>query len=89
MKLVHDQDLKRLNESIIELQSICAELDPYSPIDSIMKARLKKFHIVDFSDPFHLTNTLILLLEDALELKESLSIQPLTNENDSHLNKNT
>jgi len=87
MKLSQDQDLKRLNESITELQSICAELDPYSPIDLKMKERLKKFHIVDFSDPFHLTNTLILLLEDALELKESLSIKPLTLENDFHLNK--
>ncbi len=63
-------ELKKIEDTIVELRAICDELDPYSPISDSMKNRLKKFHIVDTSNPFHLTNVLITLLEDAIEAKE-------------------
>jgi len=49
------------------LGDICTELNPYAPISDELKMRLMDFHILDLSDPFKVTNTLLMLLEDTID----------------------
>jgi len=66
--------LNPLEEKVIELEArikklsdICTELNPYGPISDELKMRLMDFNILDFSDPFKITNTLLMLLEDTID----------------------
>jgi hypothetical protein len=66
--------LHPLEETIVELEAkikklsdICTELNPYEPISDDLKMRLMDLNILDFSDPFKITNTLLMLLEDTID----------------------
>jgi hypothetical protein len=56
-----------LEKKIALLNKICNEINPYQNLSDQMKTDLQSFGILDFSNPFKLTNTLVLLLEDAIE----------------------
>lgn len=52
------------------LHYLCQNLDPYQEISSEMKEMLKKVGITELSDPYEITNQLILMMEDALNKKQ-------------------
>ncbi len=49
------------------LKELCHNLDPYSPISQGDVEKLAAVGINTIDDPFHLTNVLILYVEDTLE----------------------
>lgn len=68
--LILDLSPKELEFMIGKLHELCINLDPYGDIGDDMKNKLEQFNIYDFSDPFALTNKMLVLLE---ELKERLN----------------
>lgn len=57
-----------------DLEFLCRELDPFHPIDTSMKDKLKPFHLENIDDPFRLTAELITLMENTIEELERLKI---------------
>lgn len=86
---INETDLSEYNplqEKIIELEArikvlgdICSEINPYTEIPDDLKMRLMNFNILDLSDPFKVTNTLLMLLEDTID--ELHVIKPFDAEN--------
>ena len=78
--LIADPDLQKkidsLKNKIARLNSLCLELNPYQEISTYFQEELKFFGILEFSDPFFITNRLVTLLEDAIN--ELHQISPLT-----------
>lgn len=74
---IKDNDLSQYDpfeEKIAELEArikvlggICNDINPYAEITDEQKMRMLDFNIVDFSDPFKITNTLLMLLEDTID----------------------
>lgn len=56
-----------LEERIKKLGDICNDLNPYMPITAEFKLRLREFNILEFDDPFKITNALLILLEDSID----------------------
>lgn len=56
-----------LEDRIKKLGDICNDLNPYIPIPDDFKLRLREFNIMEFSDPFKITNALLMLLEDTID----------------------
>lgn len=65
-----------LEERIKKLGDICNEINPYLAVSAEFKIRLREFNIIEASDPFHLTNALLRLLEDTI--KELHQLRPLS-----------
>jgi hypothetical protein len=65
-----------LKVRIQKLSNICQELNPYEEIPLPLKERLAEFQIYELSDPFKVTNTLLLLLEDTID--ELHILEPLS-----------
>lgn len=63
----HDEKIVYLETRIKKLEKICLELNPYETITDELKMQLLDFNIVDLSDPFKITNTLLMLLEDSID----------------------
>lgn len=61
------EKIEYLEARIKKLGDICSELNPYAPIPNELKMRLMDFNILDLSDPFKITNTLLVLLEDTID----------------------
>ncbi len=74
-----DDQIKYLESRIEFLSLICQELNPYVEIPNDLKMRLLDYNILDLSDPFKVTNQLLILLEDTID--ELHLIKPF-NEND-------
>lgn len=72
------EKVNHLETRIKKLGDICTELNPYSPIPDDLKIRLLDFNIVDLSDPFKITNALLVLLEDSID--ELHMIKPFNEE---------
>ncbi len=49
------------------LGDICTEINPYDQISDDLKMRLMDFNILDLTDPFKVTNQLLMLLEDTID----------------------
>ena len=49
------------------LDDICTEINPYESIPDELKMKLMDFNILDLNDPFKVTNTLLMLLEDNID----------------------
>jgi len=64
---------KIMAQRAAQLKEICDQLDPYQPLSPAMQQQLQQFGIRDFSDPFQITNQLLLLLEDTLTELHDLS----------------
>ena len=62
-----EEKIEYLEARIKKLGDICSELNPYAPIPDELKMRLMDFNILDLSDPFKITNTLLVLLEDTID----------------------
>lgn len=56
-----------LEARIKTLGDICNEINPYAEITDEQKMKLMDFNILDFNDPFKITNTLLMLLEDTID----------------------
>lgn len=56
-----------LEARIKTLGDICSEINPYAPIPDELKMKLLDFNILDLNDPFKVTNTLLMLLEDTID----------------------
>lgn len=67
-----------LEARIKKLGDICNELNPYVPMSDDFKMRLREFNIMEFEDPFKITNALLMLLEDSID--ELHTLRPLSPE---------
>jgi hypothetical protein len=63
----NDEKILYLEDRIKKLGEICTDLNPYMPIPDDFKFRLREFNIMEFSDPFKITNSLLMLLEDTID----------------------
>jgi hypothetical protein len=63
----NEEKILYLEERIKKLGDICNELNPYQPIAVSFQVRLREFNILEFSDPFKITNALLMLLEDTID----------------------
>lgn len=77
----HEKILE-LNNRIKKLSDICQDLNPYQIISNELQLRLAEFHILELSDPFKVTNTLLILLEDSID--ELHMLCPLDEAEKSH-----
>lgn len=74
---LNESDLSQYNpfqEKIAELEArikilgdICSEINPYESIPDELKMRLMDFNILNLDDPFKVTNSLLMLLEDSID----------------------
>lgn len=74
---INETDLSEYNplqEKIEELEArikilgdICSEINPYEAIPDELKMRLMDFNILNLDDPFKVTNSLLMLLEDSID----------------------
>ena len=62
-----EMTLDQLNARANILKELCHELDPYAPLQEKDIKKLAGVGIDHIEDPFHLTNILILYVEDTLE----------------------
>jgi hypothetical protein len=62
-----EMSLNDLSHRAEVLKELCHRLNPYEPIASQDLKALQEVGISQIEDPFHLTNTLILYVEDTLE----------------------
>lgn len=79
-----DGDLNPLKDKIDALKlrikklgDFCNELNPYVEISNEQKMFLMDHNILEFNDPFKITNQLLMLLEDSIE--ELHKLEPLSN----------
>jgi hypothetical protein len=73
-----------LEARIKKLGDICNELNPYAPVSKEFQLRLREFNIMEFEDPFKITNALLRLLEDSIDelhVLRPLSPEELAKEN--------
>lgn len=63
----NEEKILYLEDRIKKLGGICTDLNPYAPIPEDFKLRLREFNILEFSDPFKITNALLILLEDTID----------------------
>lgn len=77
---INEEKIHYLEARIIRLGEICNELNPYQPISDDFKKSLREFNILEFEDPFKITNALLILLEDTID--ELHILKPLTPEED-------
>ncbi|MBC7714898.1 MAG: hypothetical protein H7177_16240 [Rhizobacter sp.] len=61
------EKIETLEARIKMLGDICSEINPYETIPDELKMRLLDFNIVGLDDPFKVTNTLLMLLEDTID----------------------
>ena len=61
------EKIESLELRIKMLSDICNELNPYTEIPEDLKMKLMNYNILDFSDPFKITNQLLMLLEDTID----------------------
>lgn len=65
--IVNEEKILYLESRIAKLGDICKDLNPYMPIPDDFKLRLREFNILEFEDPFKITNALLILLEDTID----------------------
>ncbi|MBC7429838.1 MAG: hypothetical protein H7336_14585 [Bacteriovorax sp.] len=61
------EKIEYLEARIKILGDICTEINPYEPISDELKMRLMDFNILGLDDPFKVTNSLLMLLEDTID----------------------
>jgi hypothetical protein len=70
-------DSQKLNQApapevdLDQLKFFMSEFDPYAPISNEDKQFLESLQIFDTSDPFHVTNQLISIVENLIEAQEN------------------
>lgn len=62
-----NEKIIQLEEKIKKISAICNELNPYQPVAKEFQLRLREFNILEFEDPFKITNSLLILLEDSID----------------------
>ena len=76
--LSDNEKIQALESKIAKLSEICQGLDPYAPISVEFKAKLREFNLHNADDPFKITNSLLMLLEDAID--ELHVLKPFTDD---------
>ncbi len=61
------EKIEALEARIKILGDICSEINPYAEISNELKMKLMDYNILDLSDPFKVTNQLLMLLEDTID----------------------
>ncbi len=61
------EKIEYLEARIKLLDDICTEINPYEAINDELKMKLMNFNILELNDPFKVTNTLLMLLEDTMD----------------------
>ena len=64
---INAEKINYLEDRIKKLGDICNDLNPYLPIPLDFQSRLREFNIMEYSDPFKITNALLILLEDTID----------------------
>lgn len=64
--------MRLLEERVSKLNNLCSVLDPYQEIPENIKSALLEFHITDTSNPFEVTNKLVVLLEGSIDELQKL-----------------
>ena len=60
-----------LNDKLLEeLKTFCQDFNPYEEMGLETKLRLQEYGITDLSNPFAMTNRLLMLLENNLQFRE-------------------
>lgn len=59
------------DEQLEELQNFCQTFNPYEELSLESKLRLQEYGVQDFSNPFEVTNKLLLLLENNLQFRNN------------------
>ena len=72
VNLSDEEEIRKLENEINVLNKICLELNPYQKIPQKVQDQLQTFNILNFNDPFKITNTLLVLLDDAHEKLDKL-----------------
>lgn len=72
---VNHPDFYLNDEALAELRIFCDTFDPYKNMDLETKFRLQEYGIVELSNPFEITNKLLLLLENNLQYRIKLKSQ--------------
>lgn len=62
-----NEKIEILEAKIAKLNKICDEVNPYQELSEEMKNQLRELGILEFSNPFHITNTLVMILEDTID----------------------
>ncbi len=70
---LNNEKILFLKNRIQRLGDICQDLNPYLEISPELKDRLYEFNILELSDPFKITNTLLMLLEDSIDELHTLA----------------
>ncbi|MBP9681886.1 MAG: hypothetical protein KBD76_10810 [Bacteriovorax sp.] len=73
-----EESILLLEARIKKLDEICTELNPYIPVSLEFQKRLREFNIMEYEDPFKITNALLRLLEDSVD--ELHRLRPLSAE---------
>lgn len=68
-----DSEIIALREKIHLVSKICDEINPYAEMSEEMKDKLRSFGIYNFDNPFQITNTLVVILEDSIERLQHLN----------------
>ena len=61
------------DELLEELKEFCQSFNPYEEMDLETKLRLQAYGVTDFANPFAMTNTILLLLENNLQYREKIN----------------
>ena len=61
------------DERMEELKILCHELDPFQQMSLEQKLRLQEFGVKDLSNPFEITNKLLLILEENLQYRKKIN----------------
>ena len=64
--------VKLLTQRVEILNDLCTNLDPYKDIPVKFQEALGEFGIYETSDPFTVTNKLVILLEESIEELQKL-----------------
>jgi hypothetical protein len=71
--IVNDEKISELKARIQKLSAICQDLNPYKSVSPELQSRLAEFSILELSDPFKVTNMLLIQLEDSIDELHMLS----------------
>ena len=71
-KVFIENRVNLLTDRVESLNKLCSDLDPYKDIPASAQEKLSEFGIYEYSDPFAVTNKLVVLLEESIEELQKL-----------------
>jgi hypothetical protein len=71
--ILNAEKITELKARIEKLSAICQDVNPYESVSPELQSRLAEFNILELSDPFKVTNMLLMQLEDSIDELHMLS----------------